>query len=128
MEPTCLVIPLRPGMVPAAEAWLEELAANRAVERAAGERRLGISRQAWFIAGERRDLLIGLVEGRDVTRSMRLLAISMEPFDLWFKSSLLALTGIELNDPPATDTANLLGRYVAHGARAPGVALASQLA
>lgn len=128
MDQARLVIPLRPGTRASAQVWVAALTADRADERARSERRTGITRQAWSVADGRRDLLIGTIEAGDVERAMRLLAISMDPFDLWFKRSIGALTGLELNDPPATDTAALLAAYATDSARAPVAARASPAA
>jgi hypothetical protein len=122
MEQTCLVIPLQPGAREVATSWLGALGGPRAGELARSERRLGIARQAWFTAGEGQDLLIGMIEAKDFPRAMSLLAISMEPFDLWFKRSIEAITGLDLNDPPASDPAALLSRYAADPASVPVMA------
>ena len=128
MDQTRLVIPLRPGARASAQGWVAALASDRADERARSERRTGIARQSWLVADGGRDLLIGTIEAGDVERAMRLLAISMDPFDLWFKRSFGALTGVELNDPPATDIAALLAAYATDSARAPEGARASPIA
>jgi hypothetical protein len=122
MEQTCLVIPLRPGARDVARSWLSTLGGPRASDLVRSERRLGIARQAWFTAGEGQDLLIGMIEARDFPRAMGLLAISMDPFDLWFKRSIESITGLDLNDPPASDPAALLARYAAEPAPVPVMA------
>jgi hypothetical protein len=119
MEQTCLVLPLRPGSREISRVFLRALRGPRADELARSERRLGIERQAWFTAGEGTDLLIGMIEARDFARAMSLLAISMEPFDLWFKRSIEAITGLDLNDAPARDSAARLLAYVAESAWVP---------
>ncbi len=128
MDLTCLVIPLRPGSREISRTWLRALRGPRADELARSERRLGIERQAWFTAGEGTDLLIGMVEARDFPRAMSLLAISMDPFDLWFKRSIEAITGLDLNDPPARDPAALLSAYAAESAWVPVMAHPSPVA
>jgi hypothetical protein len=122
MDQTCLVIPLQPGAREAARGWLRTLGGPRAGELARSERRLGIARQAWFISGAGQDLLIGLIDAKDFPRAMSLLGISMEPFDLWFKRSMEAITGLDLNDPPLSDPATLLSRYAAESALIPVLA------
>ncbi len=122
MEQTCLVIPLRPGAREVARSWLRTLGDTRAHELARSERRLGIERQAWFTTGDGTDLLIGMIEAEDFPRAMSLLAISMDPFDLWFKRSIEAITGLDLNDRPASDPAVLLSSYAAESAWAPVMA------
>jgi hypothetical protein len=128
MEQTCLVIPLRPGSREIARVFLRALGGPRADELVRSDRRLGIERQAWFTAGEGTDLLIGMIEARDFARAMSLLAISMEPFDLWFKRSVEAVTGLDLNDPPVRDPAALLSAYVAESAWIPVMAHPSSVA
>jgi hypothetical protein len=128
MEQTCLVIPLLPDARDDARAWLRALGGARAGELARSEGRLGIARQAWFAAGEGNDLLIGMIETRDFERAMSLLAVSMDPFDLWFKRSLGRLTGLDLNDPPAADLAGLLAGYAAETAATPIMAPAGSAA
>jgi hypothetical protein len=128
MKQTCLVIPLQPGARDAAKSWLRTLEGPRAGELARSERRLGIERQAWFTAGDGQDLLIGRIDAKDFPRAVSLLAISMEPFDLWFKRSIETMTGLDLNDSPASDAAALLSRYAVEPARVPVMAQPAPLA
>ncbi len=111
-----------------ARVFLRALLGSRADELARSEHRLGIERQAWFTAGEGTDLLIGMIEASDFARALSLLAISMDPFDLWFKRSIEAVTGLDLNDPPARDPAALLSTYVAESAWVPVMAHPSPVA
>ena len=128
MEQTCLVIPLQPQARASARSWLHDLGGPRADELARSARRLGITRQAWFAAGGGNDLLIGLIEAGDFRRAMSLLAISMDPFDLWFKRSIGDLTGLELNDPPMGDVAALLLEYAAEPRWMPVMAVSGSVA
>ncbi len=128
MEQTCLVIPLGPGNREMARVWLRALSGARATELARSQRRLGIERQAWFTAGEGTDILIGMIETADFPRAMSLLAISMDPFDLWFKRSIKAITGLDLNEPPARDPAAILSAYAAESAWMPVMAQPSSVA
>lgn len=128
VEQTCLVIPLRPDAREATRSWLHALNGARADDLARSGRRLGLQRQAWFAAGGGNDLLIGMIEGTDVRRAMSLLAVSMDPFDLWFKQSIGNLTGLDLNDPPAADLAALLLGYAAESVPEPQIAASGSVA
>ncbi len=128
MEQTCLLLPLQPDARLAARDWLRALGGARAAELARSERRLGISRQAWFAAGEGNDLLIGMIEAGDFRRAMGLLAVSLDPFDLWFKRSIGTLTGLDLNEPPAADLPGLLLGFAAESARIPMLVASGSMA
>ena len=104
-----MVFSLLPGRGESARDFMAELADGRRAEQERSERRIGIRGERWFLgrvdAGE---LLIGLVGSHDLARALGLLAVSMEPHDLWFKRRFAEVTGIDLNDPPDLAAAILL--------------------
>ncbi len=98
MDSVCAAFPILPGKSEAARAFLRELAGPRSEENAASDRRVGITKEAWFFQNlPTGDLLIGYAEGEDLARSLGQIAASQEPSDRWFKDRMLDLTGVDLN-------------------------------
>lgn len=109
MQEHCVVFSLLPGRGESARDFMRQLAAGRRAEQERSERRIGIDGERWFLARTAAgELLIGLIDSPDLARAFGLLAVSMEPYDLWFKRRFADVTGIDLNDPPELDAAVLL--------------------
>ncbi len=101
MQEHCVVLALLPGRGGSARDFMRQLVTGRRAEQERSERRVGIAGERWFLArGEHGELLIGLIESEDLTRSLGLLSVSMEPHDLWFKRRLAEISGIDLNEAP----------------------------
>ena len=97
----CLVISLLPGRGESARDFMRQLAAERRAEQERSERRVGIRDARWFLAQEAPgEILIGLLVSHDLRRSLRLLAVSMDPHDLWFKRQFAEVSGLDLNEAP----------------------------
>ena len=111
MQEHCVVLSLLPGRGESARDFMRQLAAGRRAEQERSERRVGIRDARWFLAQEAPgEILIGLLVSHDLRRSLRLLAVSMDPHDLWFKRQLAAVTGVDLNESPHLVLAEELGR------------------
>jgi hypothetical protein len=105
----CLVISLLPGRGESARDFMRQLAAERRAEQERSERRVGIRDARWFLArAAAGEMLIGLLVSPDLRRSLRLLAVSMDPHDLWFKRRFAELSGLDLNEAPNLDVAEQL--------------------
>lgn len=99
MQEHCVVLALLPGRGESARDFMRQLADGRRAEQERSERRVGVFRERWFLGpGDQGELLIGLLESDDLTRSLGLLSVSMEPHDLWFKRRLAEISGIDLNE------------------------------
>lgn len=112
MDEMCLVAPLRNGKTEAARAFMLELEDARRDDYHASERRLGISKEVWFIAptpaGE---ILVGYIESDHFENAFTAFVRSRREFDLWFKQHFADLTGIDLNDPPEMRLPEVLSSY-----------------
>jgi hypothetical protein len=115
MDHICLALPLVTGKADQARAFLRQLDTNRRDEFDRSERRIGISKELWFLAAlPSGDHLIGYMEASDFGRALEAFVGSRDPFDMWFKAEMLAVTGFDLNNPPpGTRPAELLSHYQA---------------
>ena len=78
---------------------------NRRAEFDASERRIGITKEVWYLAKlPTGDHVIGHMEAQDFNQAFQSFVASRDSFDLWFKLQMLALTGLDLNNPPADMT------------------------
>jgi hypothetical protein len=69
MEEVCLVAPLLNGKTEAARAFMGELDGARRDEYDASERRIGISKEVWFLAPTAAgELLVGYMESGEIDR------------------------------------------------------------
>jgi hypothetical protein len=117
MDHICLAIPVTAGKSSAARTFMQQLDGDRRAEYDASERRLGITKEVWFLApAPAGDQLIGYMESADFGRALTLFVGSRDPFDLWFKEQMRVVTGVDLNNPPANMApAELLSTYEAAG-------------
>jgi hypothetical protein len=119
MATMLFALPIRSGQTEAARAFAQECIGPRSAEYAASGQRIGIQVENWYLqrnsAGE---FFTIYVEGPDLMSSFGAFISSREPFDLWFKAQILALTGIDLNagPPPKEMFAQTLAEYKAKGA------------
>jgi hypothetical protein len=119
MDHICLALPIVSGRTAAARTFLQQLDTTRRAEFDESERRLGITKELWYLAAlPSGDHLVGYIEGADFNQALTSFVGSREPFDLWFKEEMLAATGVDLNNPPADMApAELLSHYEAEAAR-----------
>jgi hypothetical protein len=118
MATMLFALPLSSGQAEAARTFAKQCVGPRYTEYDASERRIGIPIENWYLqrtsAGE---FFMIYVEGPDLMSSLGAFISSREPFDLWFKEQLLALTGVDLNagPPPNEMVAETLAEYKAQG-------------
>lgn len=97
MDQVCLALPVLMGRTGHARRLMRELDGPRSVEHDRFERRLGIEKAVWYLAGTPLgELLIGYLELEDLGRALALLSRSDDDFDLWFNTGLRDATGIDL--------------------------------
>jgi hypothetical protein len=113
MDPVCLVMPILPGKTDDARAFLRELEGPRKDEFDLSERRIGISKELWYLASlPGGDQLIGYMEAADFGQAVGQFSASQDPFDLWFKKRMADVTGVDLNNiPPGFAPPELLSHY-----------------
>jgi hypothetical protein len=114
MDQICLVVPVFPGKTPDAKDFMRQLEAGRHAEYQESEQRIGIVKEAWFLARTAAgDQLVAYLESPDFPRALALFSKSQNGFDLWFKQRLIDATGLDLNTPPTTPLPELLSSYAA---------------
>jgi hypothetical protein len=102
MDQVCLVLPVKEGKTHAARSFMQELETQRKADYAISERRIGIDKEAWYLATTPGgDQLVAYMETSDFARALEAFSQSRDPFDLWFKERLDESTGLDLNNPPA---------------------------
>jgi len=115
MDHVCFAMPVLPGKGDQARAFVRSLDGARRPEFDASERRIGVSKELWFLAslpsGEQ---LIVYMESANFGAAMQAFVGSRDGFDMWFKAELAGVTGVDLNNPPVNlAPAELLSNYVA---------------
>jgi hypothetical protein len=119
MERMCLTIAVRPGRRDELVEFMREVDGPRHDELGTTERRIGVIREVFFLAaGGDHDVLVMYLEGESLRDSLGAFIGSREPFDVWFKERFAACTGVDLNDPPPLEPAELLAAYAAEEVRA----------
>ena len=114
MDQICLVVPVLPGKTADALDFMRELEADRKAEYQASEERIGIVKEAWYLArAGAGDQLVGYLESPDFRTALAMFSQSKDEFDLWFKQRLADATGLDLNTPPASPLPELLSSYAA---------------
>lgn len=113
MDHACFAMPLLAGQTAEARVFFKQLDGAKRSEFDASERRLGITKEIWYLAPlPAGDHVIGYMEASDFNRALQSFVASRDPFDLWFKAQMLAITGLDLNNPPADMApAELLSHY-----------------
>ncbi len=101
MQQVCVVVPILPNKTNAARDFMRELETKRKAEFDRSERRIGITKEVWFLAeAPSGDQLVAYMESEDFGKALGLFAQSRDEFDLWFKRRLAEATGLDLNNPP----------------------------
>jgi hypothetical protein len=102
MDHICLTVPVLAGKTADARHFMQQLNGPRQAEFDASERRLGITKEIWYLAPlASGDHLIGYIESSDFASALQSFVSSRDSFDLWFKDQMLDATGLDLNNPPA---------------------------
>jgi hypothetical protein len=112
MDQVCLVLPILPGKADAAREFQRELDGPRKEEYDASERRIGITKEVWYVAPTTSgDEFVAYMESADFTKALSMFVQSRDGFDLWFKERLADATGVDLNDPPEMKLPDLVSSY-----------------
>ena len=95
----CFAAPLLPGTSSTdREEMLSCWTGERREEHEASRRRHGITRESVWIQGTPAgDVAVVLIESPDLSHALLGLATSGEPFDVWFRTHLLAVHGMDLS-------------------------------
>ena len=114
MDQICLVVSVLPGKTADARDFMRELEADRNADYQRSEQRIGIVKEAWYLARTLAgDQLVGYMESPDFAKALSIFSQSHDEFDLWFKQRLADATGLDLNTPPWAPLPELLSSYAA---------------
>ena len=115
MDHVCVVFPLLPGKTEDARAFQRELDTTRKADYDRSARRIGITKEHWFIAAvPGGDQLVVYMESEDFGRALGLFSASEDEFDRWFKRRLADVSGVDLgNLPPDMALPELVSSYEA---------------
>jgi hypothetical protein len=114
MDQICLVVPILPGRTADARDFMRELEADRKADYQRSEQRIGIVKEAWYLARTPAgDQLVAYMESPDFPKALSMFSQSHDAFDLWFKQRLAEATGLDLNNPPPGPLPELLSSYSA---------------
>jgi hypothetical protein len=113
MDHICVVFPIRSGKTQDARDFQKELSQHRMAEYERSERRIGITKEDWFIAAvDGGEQFVAYMESPDFNKAFGQFVQSRDDFDLWFKKRLADVTGVDLNNPPpALKLPELLSSY-----------------
>ncbi len=97
-QAVCFAAPLLPGTTDVdREEMLSCGEGTRRDDHVASRRRHGITREAvWIQSTPVGDFAVVLIESPDLPTALHGLATSAEPFDVWFRTHLIAVHGMDL--------------------------------
>ncbi len=115
MDQVCAVFPVLPGKSGAVRDFMHQLETERQGEFDQSERRIGITKEVWFLAQvPAGDLLVGYMESGNISDALGMFSQSKDAFDLWFKRHFAEITGVDFNNlPPDMKLPELLSSYQA---------------
>src|SRR5207244_11072583 len=96
MDPVCLVMPILPGKTADARAFLRDLDGPRKAEFDKSERRIGISKELWYLATlPTGDQLVGYMEAANFGEAVSQFSASPDPLDHWVKQQMADVTVLD---------------------------------
>ena len=112
MEELALTLPVLHGKRSLLEGLLEVLGSTKKREFGDSKKRLGVEKESWFLESSiRGDSLIMHWEGSAPQDSFNRWMSSSDSFDVWLKSQLLEVTGVDLNTPVPGGPSRRLMKY-----------------
>lgn len=112
MDQIGFALPVMPGQSEQARSFFEELEQERKREYAASERRIGVTREFWYLQQTPNgDLLVAYIESPNAAEALRRFSQSQDSFDQWFKRGLAEVTGVDLNNPPPWPLSEQVSSY-----------------
>jgi hypothetical protein len=102
METFCAAFPVLPGKEQASKDFGKACMGPRRKERSEYLKRVGITKEAWYLQNmPQGSIVLVYFEASNAAKAFETLAMSKEPFDVWFKDQVLQITGFDLSKPPA---------------------------
>jgi hypothetical protein len=101
MGSIAFALPLLPGQEATGREFAAEVLGPRRQEWEASERRLGITKENWYVQPwPQSGVVIVYFEAADPARALEQFGQSQAPFDIWFKQQVQNLCGVDMNQPP----------------------------
>lgn len=101
MASLAFIMPVLPGKADDFRRFAQEVTGPRRKEMDEQGQRFGLtSQRVWIQRTPQGDVLIVFLEGDAPGQSLQGFGASQEPFDRWFKQEILAITGVDFNQPP----------------------------
>ncbi|HZQ85535.1 MAG TPA: hypothetical protein VFA83_11885 [Acidimicrobiales bacterium] len=92
--------PVLPGKADEVRKFAQETL-GRGEEFSASQRASGVSREEWSLQETPMgDLVLVRFEADDIEKSFERLATSTDDFDVWFRSRVMDISGVDLAAPP----------------------------
>ena len=114
MQYALFALPIQSSKSQTARSFLQELEQGRRSDYAASERRLGITKEVWAVQqSPMGDLFVVFFEGADIAGAVSKFVGSQDQFDVWFKSQIKDISGVDLNVPPPGPLSEVLSVYEA---------------
>jgi len=98
MTENAFFVPLLPGKTEAARAFAETMSGPRRAEL--DQAQTTVTKESWFLQETPHgDFMIIYYVSPNPEKVHAALAVSEEPFDVWFREQILDLTGIDISTP-----------------------------
>ncbi|HLH22628.1 MAG TPA: DUF6176 family protein [Chloroflexota bacterium] len=99
MGTIAVAFPVLPGKSEDGRRFAQE-ATERQRETSESFRRMGITRESWYLQSTPQgDLVIVYMEADDPLKAFQAWAASTDPYDQWFKQRAASVCGIDFNQP-----------------------------
>lgn len=109
MASLAFAVPILPGKTEDLKRLAEEIKGPRRSEFEESQRRLGVTRENWYIQETPQgDTLVVYMEAANPVGVLQGIAASQEPFERWFKEKVLEINGMDLNQPPPGPPAEVI--------------------
>ena len=109
-----IVAPILPGKREAWRQMMREITGPRYEEWADHHRRMGVSREVvWEQRFPEMDIAIVAIDGVDPQDILDKMTVSDNPFDIWFRDTIISVTGYLETAPDELPPPTLVGKFEA---------------
>ena len=114
MDQNCVVFPVLHGKTEEARQYIRELDGPRRNQYDQAQHRFGNTKIVWFLVPTQDESqLVGYVESEDFARAVETFLQSQDAFDVWQRTRLEDITGLDLHNLPPGMEPELLSSYQA---------------
>lgn len=100
MASLAMAFPILPGKTEQWKHFVQEMAGPRRSEYEASRKRVGLTREVTSLQHTPQgDMLILYNEAQDIQRAFEVMAMSQEPFDVWFREQVKEIHGADFSQP-----------------------------